>query len=77
MEEKAKRPGVKGKHLHNPRDDRSVTFTLRGGPHDSLAVRLYPENNGFTRFVLDSQVYLAAPEDQDPKKPYLMYQGEQ
>jgi len=77
MAEKAKLPGVKGKNLHNPNNDGSVTFSLRGGPYKGVPVRLYPAADGFTRIVLDNEVYMAAPDDQDPAKPYLMYKGSQ
>ena len=75
--EKPKLPGVKGKHLHNPANDGSVTHTLRGGPFKDLVVKLFPEANGWERFVLDTHVYRASPTDQDPKKPYMTYEGEQ
>jgi hypothetical protein len=51
--------------------DGSERFILRGGKHNGIKVRLYPQNNGWEELVLDGERYVA-PSEQDPKKPFLL-----
>ena len=53
-----KKPGTKGFHTKNPREDGSVSFRLVGGRWDGITCRLYPQDDQHNRLKIGGGEYI-------------------